>query len=159
MLSNFDEFFHDYPNFDSRRPFQTYYFKNKHFWLCSRCYTLTIWRDNNLHLVDFCSCNFFPTKINYEIHDKDFITIVDVFEEWCHLFKGVQHEIIVNSNHKKYNISWQFVFWINTKFDGHYPYIDFGLSSHIAFGISKENLMLSYCSYLVLKEKNATYKQ
>jgi hypothetical protein len=39
-------------------------------------------------------------EINYEIHDKKLITIVDAFEDSCHLLEGAQHEIIMYSNHK-----------------------------------------------------------
>jgi hypothetical protein len=39
-------------------------------------------------------------EINYEIHDKELLTIMDTFEEWHHLLEGAQHEIIVYSNHK-----------------------------------------------------------
>jgi hypothetical protein len=43
---------------------------------------------------------FFSININYKIHDKEFLAIVDVFEECCHLLEGVQHEIIMHSYHK-----------------------------------------------------------
>jgi hypothetical protein len=56
--------------------------------------------DNFIHLVNFHFHNFSLMKINYEIHDKKIITIVDAFEEWRHLFEKVQHEIIVYLNHK-----------------------------------------------------------
>jgi len=53
-------------------------------------------RENNLcHLIGLCSCKFSPTKINYEIHEKELLAIVDTFEEWRHILGGVQHEIIV----------------------------------------------------------------
>jgi hypothetical protein len=39
-------------------------------------------------------------EINYEIHDKEFLAIMDAFEEWRQLFEGPQHEITVYSNHK-----------------------------------------------------------
>jgi hypothetical protein len=39
------------------------------------------------------------------------------------------------------NISWQLVFWINAKLNGHCPCLDFGLLSHITLGVSKGNLM------------------
>jgi hypothetical protein len=55
---------------------------------------------NLFHLVNFHSCKFFHSKINYEIHDKELLTFVDAFEEWHHLFEGTQHGIIVYSNHK-----------------------------------------------------------
>jgi hypothetical protein len=31
---------------------------------------------------------FSCTKINYEIHDKELIVIMDAFEEWHHLLEG-----------------------------------------------------------------------
>jgi hypothetical protein len=38
-------------------------------------------QDNLLHHVNFHSPKFFLTKINYEIHDKEILTIMDAFEE------------------------------------------------------------------------------
>jgi len=32
--------------------------------------------------------------MNYEIHDKKNLAIVNTFEEWFHLLEKVQHEII-----------------------------------------------------------------
>jgi hypothetical protein len=58
--------------------------------------------DNLHHLVGFRFCKFFPVKINYEIHDKKILAIMDAFEEWCHLFQGLQHEITVYSYHKNF---------------------------------------------------------
>jgi hypothetical protein len=56
---------------------------------------------NNLfHCVRFYFHKFFPTKINYEIHDKELLAIVDAFEEWHHLFEITQLEIIVYLDHK-----------------------------------------------------------
>jgi hypothetical protein len=34
-------------------------------------------KDNLLHLIDFRSRKFFLAKINYEIHDKELLAIVD----------------------------------------------------------------------------------
>jgi hypothetical protein len=56
--------------------------------------------DNLLHLVDFCFCKLSPMHINYKIHDKKNLTIVDTVEEWHHLLEGAQHEIIVYLDHK-----------------------------------------------------------
>jgi hypothetical protein len=44
--------------------------------------------DNLLHLVNFCFHNFFPMGINYKIHDKKLLAIVDAFEEWHHLLES-----------------------------------------------------------------------
>jgi hypothetical protein len=43
---------------------------------------------------------FSLVEINYEIHDKEFLGIMDAFEEWRHLFEGVQHETIAYLDHK-----------------------------------------------------------
>ncbi len=61
-----------------------------------------IGEDNLFQLVGVYSCNFFPTKINYEIHAKKLLAIMDAFEEWHHLFKGAQHEIIMYYDHKNF---------------------------------------------------------
>jgi hypothetical protein len=37
--------------------------------------------DNLFHLVGFHSCKFSLAEINYEIHDKELLAIVDAFEE------------------------------------------------------------------------------
>jgi len=44
--------------------------------------------DNLLHPIGFHSRKFSHTNINYEIHDKELLAIVDAFEEWCHLLEG-----------------------------------------------------------------------
>jgi len=59
-------------------------------------------KDNFFHPVGFCSYKFYLANINYEIHDKDLLAIVDAFKEWYHLLEGTQHEIIVYSNHKNF---------------------------------------------------------
>ncbi len=56
--------------------------------------------DNFFHLIGFCFCKFFLAKINYKIHDKGLLAIVDAFKEYRHLPKGAQHEIIMYSDHK-----------------------------------------------------------
>jgi hypothetical protein len=58
------------------------------------------WDDDLLHHVNFCSCELFPIEINYEIHDKKIMAIVNAFEEWRHLLQRIQHEIIVYFDHK-----------------------------------------------------------
>jgi hypothetical protein len=45
-------------------------------------------KNNFLHPIDFCSHKFSLVKINYDINDKKLLTIVDAFEEWCHLLEG-----------------------------------------------------------------------
>jgi hypothetical protein len=44
-------------------------------------------KNNLLHVVNFYSCKFFPIKINYEIHNKELLAIMDAFQKWCHLLE------------------------------------------------------------------------
>jgi hypothetical protein len=57
-------------------------------------------KNNFLHLINFDSHKFSPMETNYEILDKELLTIVDAFEEWRHLLEGAQHEVTMYSDHK-----------------------------------------------------------
>jgi hypothetical protein len=59
---------------------------------------------------------------------------------------------------KNYNTSWLFVFWINSKFNGHYLCFNFNLSSHIVPGTRKPDTLSNH-SYLTPKEGNEAYDQ
>ena len=56
--------------------------------------------DEKLHPVAFHSRKFEPAEINYEIHDKELLAIVDSFEQWRHFLEGSPHQIIVYNDHK-----------------------------------------------------------
>ncbi len=45
-------------------------------------------KDNLLHPIGFNSRKFSHVEINYKIHDKKILTIMDAFEEWHHLLEG-----------------------------------------------------------------------
>jgi hypothetical protein len=53
-----------------------------------------------LHPVAFYSRKFSAAEINYEIHDKELLAIVDSFQEWRCLLEGASHPVIVYTNHK-----------------------------------------------------------
>jgi hypothetical protein len=58
-------------------------------------------RENGrLYHVAFHSWKFTTVEINYEIHDKELLAIVDSFQEWRHFFEGVVHPITVYTDHK-----------------------------------------------------------
>ena len=59
-----------------------------------------IGEDNLLHPVAFHSRKFSAAKINYEIHDKELLVIVDSFEEWRQFLEGALHPTTVYSDHK-----------------------------------------------------------
>ncbi len=105
---------------------------------------------------------FFPTKINYDIHGKTFLTIVHVFEDWYHLLAKVQYETIIYFEqiyiYIYIYVSWPLVFWINIKINWHCHYFNFGLSSHPILNIKKPNV-LSHHSYFTTKKGDETYEQ
>jgi hypothetical protein len=53
-----------------------------------------------LHPVAFYSRKFSATKINYKIHDKELLAIIDSFQEWRHLFEGASYQVTVYTNYK-----------------------------------------------------------
>jgi hypothetical protein len=57
-------------------------------------------KDGRLHPVAFHSRKFIAAEINYEIHDKELLTIVDSFQEWRHFLEGAQHPVTVHTDHK-----------------------------------------------------------
>jgi hypothetical protein len=56
--------------------------------------------DGRLHPIAYRSRKFYATEIDYEIHDKELLAIIDIFEEWRHLFEGTQHTTMVYTDHK-----------------------------------------------------------
>ena len=56
--------------------------------------------DGKLHLVAFYSRKFSAAEINYEIHDKELLAIVDSFQEWRHFLEGAAHPVTVYTDHK-----------------------------------------------------------
>jgi hypothetical protein len=53
-----------------------------------------------LHPVAFYLRKFMAAEINYEIHDKELLAIVDSFQVWRHFLEGAQHPITVHTDHK-----------------------------------------------------------
>jgi len=56
--------------------------------------------DNKLHPVAFHSKKFQPLEINYEIHDKELLAIVDTFKHWRRYCEGATHQVQVFSDHQ-----------------------------------------------------------
>jgi len=55
--------------------------------------------ENRLHPVAFHSRKFQPAEINYEIHDKELLVIVDAFKHWRCYCEGATHQVQVYSDH------------------------------------------------------------
>ena len=56
--------------------------------------------DGQLHPIAFHSRKFEAAEINYEIHDKELLAIVDSFQQWRHFLEGSSQQIIVYNDHK-----------------------------------------------------------
>ena len=56
--------------------------------------------DNRLHPNAFHSRKFTPAEINYEIHDKELLAIVDSFKHWRRYLEGAKHQVQVFSDHQ-----------------------------------------------------------
>jgi len=56
--------------------------------------------ENRLHPVVFHSRKFQPAEINYEIHDKELLAVVDAFKHWRQYCEGVTHQVQVYSDHQ-----------------------------------------------------------
>jgi hypothetical protein len=56
--------------------------------------------DGKLHPVAFYSRKFSAAEINYKIHDKELLAIVDSFQEWQHFLEGAAHPVTVYTDHK-----------------------------------------------------------
>jgi len=53
-----------------------------------------------LHPVAFRSRKLSAAELNYEIHDKEMLAIVDTFKDWRHLLLDTHHTITVYTDHK-----------------------------------------------------------
>ena len=56
--------------------------------------------NNRLHPVAFHSRKFQPAEINYEIHNKELLAIVDAFKHWRRYCEGATHQVQVFSDHQ-----------------------------------------------------------
>jgi len=56
--------------------------------------------ENCLHPVAFHSRKFQPAEINYEIHDKELLAVVNAFKHWRRYCEGATHQIQVFSDHQ-----------------------------------------------------------
>jgi hypothetical protein len=80
----------------------------KPFFLESDAFDYALWvvlsqngEGKQFYLVAFHSRKFTATEINYEIHDKELLAIVDSFQKWRHFLEGVVYPIIVYTDYKK----------------------------------------------------------
>ena len=56
--------------------------------------------ERQLHPVAYRFRKFSGPELNYDVHDKELLAIVDAFEEWRAYLEGSRHPIVVYSDHK-----------------------------------------------------------
>ena len=56
--------------------------------------------ERQLHPVAYCSRKFSGPELNYDVHNKELLAIVDAFEKWRAYLEGSRHLIVVYSDHK-----------------------------------------------------------
>ena len=57
------------------------------------------------HPVAFYSKKFSLAELNYDIHDKEMVVIVDCFKEWRHLLCGSRNRVVVYTHHRNLEYS------------------------------------------------------
>ena len=56
--------------------------------------------DRHWHPLSYYNKRFVPTELNYHVHDKEIVVIVNCFQQWRHFLNGAAEEIVVFTNHK-----------------------------------------------------------
>jgi len=56
--------------------------------------------EKRLYLVVFHSRKFQPAEVNYKIHDKKLLAVVDTFKHWRPYREGATHQVQVYSDHQ-----------------------------------------------------------
>ena len=56
--------------------------------------------DDKWHLVGFTSKSLSSAERNYEIHDKELLSVIQGLEEWRHILEGTKHTIEILNDHQ-----------------------------------------------------------
>jgi hypothetical protein len=56
--------------------------------------------DGCLHPVAFMSASFSPSKMNYDMHDKELLAIIRTFEHWRIFLEGTEYPVTVLNDHR-----------------------------------------------------------
>ena len=58
------------------------------------------------HPCAFISRTFSPMERNYEIYDRELLSVIRALQEWCHYIQGSNHKTIIYSDHKNLTYFW-----------------------------------------------------
>jgi len=56
--------------------------------------------DRRWHPLSYYKKRFIPAELNYDVHDKEMVVIVNCFQEWRHFLIGEPEEIVVFTDYK-----------------------------------------------------------
>jgi len=56
--------------------------------------------DRRWHPLSYYNKRFLSGELNYDVHDKEMVVIVNCFQEWQHFWMGTPEEIVVFTDHK-----------------------------------------------------------
>ena len=56
--------------------------------------------DKKWHPVAFYSKKFSPAELNYDVHDKEMVVIVNYMSEWCHMLVDCPRWVVVYTDHR-----------------------------------------------------------
>jgi hypothetical protein len=113
-----------------------------------------------LHPITFYSKKNSAAEINYDIHDKEFLTIVDSFQKWHHLLEGASHLVIVYIDHK--NLEYFMTARVLNRHQAHWNMSLSRFDFVITYRPEKQQGLsdaLSRWSYFEPKEGEAAYEQ
>ena len=76
--------------------------------------------NGDLHPCAYHSATFSPTERNYDIYDRELLTVIQALKEWRHYLTGTEHPVTVITDHKNLgyfkqpqNLSrWQARWWL-----------------------------------------------
>ena len=59
-------------------------------------------KDSNgdLHPCAYHSATFSPAERNYDIYDRELLTVIQALKEWCHYLTGTEHPVTIITDHK-----------------------------------------------------------
>ena len=57
-------------------------------------------KENEVHLVAFHSYTFTTVKLNYDMHNKEFIAIFEAFKIWRYYLEGPAYPIDIVTDHE-----------------------------------------------------------
>jgi len=75
-------------------------------------------KENEVHLVAFHSCTFTTAELNYNVYNKELLTIFEAFKIWRHYLEGPAYLIDIVMDHKNLEyfsitkvLTWRQVQW------------------------------------------------